>query len=117
MGQSSRQAIMSKFRSNTGRGAGSKKVLVVYDALCRSLTDVPQVPLVINYDLPRAVEDYVFRITCATASGYARPGVAINIVSPGADVEMLRSIEAYYRCKSESVRFELSEVRADPLPP
>lgn len=58
---------MNKFRSNSGRGGGgggatsSKKVLVVYDALCRSLTDVPQVPLVINYDLPRAVEDYVFR--------------------------------------------------------
>ncbi|ORY46304.1 hypothetical protein BCR35DRAFT_311026 [Leucosporidium creatinivorum] len=99
MGQSSRHAIMTKFRSANNRTGGGKKVLVVYDALCRTLTDVPQVPLVLNFDLPRAVEDYVHRITCATASGYARPGVAINIVTPGADVEMLRSIEAYYRCK------------------
>lgn len=61
MGQSSRHAIMTKFRSGNNRTGGGKKVLVVYDALCRTLTDVPQVPLVINYDLPRAVEDYVHR--------------------------------------------------------
>lgn len=62
MGAPARHAIMSKFRSSIPNRTGpNKRVLVVYDALCRTLTDVSQVPLVINYDLPRAVEDYVHR--------------------------------------------------------
>lgn len=75
----------------------------MYDALAKSLLpDVQAVPLVINYDLPRAPEDYVHRIACATtssANANGRMGVAINIVTPGADVDMLRSIEAFYRCR------------------
>lgn len=64
MGASARHAILSKFRSGNaapGRGMGMKRVLVVYDALCRTLSDIHQVALVVNYDLPRAVEDYVHR--------------------------------------------------------
>lgn len=66
MGASARHAIIGKFRSGNsgaGRGAssGMKRVLVVYDALCRTLSDIHQVALVINFDLPRAVEDYVHR--------------------------------------------------------
>ncbi|KAM0752843.1 hypothetical protein T439DRAFT_183927 [Meredithblackwellia eburnea MCA 4105] len=101
MGQSARHTIMGKFRAAPGtRTTPNKRALVVYDALTRSLTDIHQVvPLVINYDLPRAVEDYVHRIACATTSGYGRSGTAINIVTPGADVDMLRSIETFYRCK------------------
>jgi superfamily II DNA/RNA helicase len=29
--------------------------------LCRTLSDIHQVALVVNFDLPRAVEDYVHR--------------------------------------------------------
>ena len=67
MGASARHAIVSKFRSGNnpgpGRGqhAGLKRVLVVYDALCRTLSDIHQVAMVVNYDLPRSVEDYVHR--------------------------------------------------------
>ncbi|KAK4702923.1 hypothetical protein P7C70_g3297, partial [Phenoliferia sp. Uapishka_3] len=101
IGQVSRREIMSKFRGAPGTRPGStKRALVVYDALTKSLTDINSVvPLVINYDLPRAVEDYVHRISCASTSAYGRPGIAINIVTPGTDVEMLRSIESFYRSK------------------
>ena len=43
MGQSARHAIMSKFRSAVPSRTGpNKRCLVVYDALCRTLTDVHQ---------------------------------------------------------------------------
>jgi superfamily II DNA/RNA helicase len=64
MGASARHAILSKFRSGNvgqGRGMAAKRVLVVYDALCRTLSDIHQVAMVVNFDLPRAVEDYVHR--------------------------------------------------------
>lgn len=63
MSQSARQQVIAKFRSAApGRnGQPPKRVLVVYDALSRSLSDVGQVPLLINFDMPRAVEDYVHR--------------------------------------------------------
>ena len=64
MGASARHAIVTKFRSGNvgqGRGMAAKRVLVVYDALCRTLSDIHQVAMVVNFDLPRAVEDYIHR--------------------------------------------------------
>jgi len=64
MGSSARHAVISKFRSgNVGgnRGISMKRVLIVLDSLCRTLSDIHQVALVVNFDLPRAVEDYVHR--------------------------------------------------------
>lgn len=63
MGPQARAATVHKFRSTQPNrpGLASKRVLVVLDALSRGLTDVGQVPLVINWDTPRAVEDYVHR--------------------------------------------------------
>lgn len=62
MGQAARHALMSKFRSPPAHRLGpNKRVLVVYDALARTLTDVSQVSLVVNYDLPRSAEDYLPR--------------------------------------------------------
>ncbi|KAI5479895.1 eukaryotic translation initiation factor [Pseudohyphozyma bogoriensis] len=105
MGPPARHQIMSKFRAPPAtRPLGpTKRALIVYDALCRTLTDVSQVPLVINYDLPRAVEDYIHRVSCATAAGMGRPGVVINFVTPGSDVERLRAIESFYRIKIQEL--------------
>lgn len=132
MGQGARHAIMSKFRSSPAIGNGSrafgvpgghaaagKKCLVVYDALTRTL-DLTSIPLVVNYDLPRSVEDYIPRyvpawpplcaltihsIACVTTppGSYTNRsqavGVVVNIVTPGTDVDILRSIETFYRVK------------------
>ncbi|KZW03963.1 P-loop containing nucleoside triphosphate hydrolase protein [Exidia glandulosa HHB12029] len=74
------------------------KVLVVYDVQVKS-PDVFQVPLVINYDLPKAVEEYAHRVAPAISSNYSRAGVVVNFVTAtGGDVEMLRSIECFYKC-------------------
>jgi hypothetical protein len=51
-------------------------------------------------DLPKAVEEYAPRVGPAIAPNYSRAGVVINFVTAtGGDVEMLRSIECFYKIK------------------
>lgn len=62
MNTGTRLAALNKFR-NPSAGMirqPAVKVLVLYDVVVKS-GDVPQVPLVINYDLPKAVEEYAHR--------------------------------------------------------
>ncbi|KIP12874.1 hypothetical protein PHLGIDRAFT_61228 [Phlebiopsis gigantea 11061_1 CR5-6] len=99
MNTGAKLSAMNKFRNNNPSMMRQQmtKVLVVYDVIVKS-GDVPQVPLVINYDLPKAVEEYAHRVSPAIATGYSRAGVVINFVTAtGGDVEMLRSIECFYK--------------------
>ncbi|GAA5975479.1 hypothetical protein JCM11641_004280 [Rhodosporidiobolus odoratus] len=102
IGQAARQQIIAKFRSSTPSrpGLSSKRVLVVFDVLARSLGELQQaVPLVINFDMPRAVEDYAPRVACcAPPQGYGKHSIVINIVTPN-EVDVIRGIESFYRCK------------------
>ncbi len=69
-----------------------------------------------SVDLPKAVEEYAHRLAAlfyevllfglspnssvapAMAANYSRPGVVVNFVTAtGGDVEMLRSIECFYK--------------------
>ncbi|GAA6008989.1 hypothetical protein JCM11491_005704 [Sporobolomyces phaffii] len=108
LSSSARQQVIAKFRSMAPPrpGVSPKKVLVIYDALSRNLADVQQVGLVINFDLPRAVEDYIHRISCAatTSSSFApkSSSMILNIVTPN-EVDMLRGIESFYRCKIQEL--------------
>ncbi|GAA5938989.1 uncharacterized protein JCM15063_004387 [Sporobolomyces koalae] len=108
LGTSARQQVISKFRSGSPPRAGvsPKRILVIHDALSRSLADVQQVGFVINFDLPRQVEDYMHRISCAStsSSNFATKtsSMILNIVTPN-EVEMLRSIESFYRCKIQEL--------------
>ncbi len=52
--QKDRELIMKEFRS------GSTRVLITTDLLARGI-DVQQVSLVINFDLPASVENYLHR--------------------------------------------------------
>jgi superfamily II DNA/RNA helicase len=54
MSQKDREVIMHEFRS------GSTRVLITTDLLARGI-DVQQVSLVINYDLPGSLENYIHR--------------------------------------------------------
>ncbi|KAF8913842.1 P-loop containing nucleoside triphosphate hydrolase protein [Gymnopilus junonius] len=94
-----RVAALNKFRSSSSviLKQPTTKVLVIYDVQLKT-NEVPHVPLVINYDLPKAVEEYSNRVSAAIASAYSRAGVVVNFVTAtGGDVEMLRSIECYYK--------------------
>lgn len=86
MTQSERDAVMQEFRS------GQSRILIATDIWARGI-DVPQVSLVINYDLPLDKENYIHRI--GRSGRFGRKGVAINFVTDD-DVEMLRDIEHYY---------------------
>jgi len=64
MSTGTKMAALNKFRGNNSilmkQQQPSSRVLVVFDVQVKS-PDVFQVPLVINYDLPKAVEDYALR--------------------------------------------------------
>jgi translation initiation factor 4A len=67
--QKERDVILNEFRT------GSSRVLITTDLLARGI-DVQQVSLVINYDLPRNLENYIHRI--GRSGRFGRKGVAIN---------------------------------------
>lgn len=69
-----------------------RRVLISTDVWARGL-DVPQVSLVINYDLPNNRELYIHRI--GRSGRFGRKGVAINFVKSD-DIRILRDIEMYY---------------------
>ncbi|KAI9510451.1 hypothetical protein F5148DRAFT_1274770 [Russula earlei] len=99
MNAAAKLSALNRFRS-TGTGLVRQlatKVLVVYEVQVKN-PEVPHVPLVINYDLPKAVEEYAHRVAPAIAPSHSRAGVIVNFVTAtGGDVEMLRSIECFYK--------------------
>jgi len=90
---SERELVMREFCS------GSTRVLVSTDLLARGI-DVQQVSLVINYDLPREVENYLHRI--GRSGRFGRKGTAINFVT-SSDVRGMREIERYYHTQIEEL--------------
>ena len=66
-------------RAIDGFRSGRVKVLVATDIAARGI-DIPQVELVVNYDLPEQREDYVHRIGRTGRAG--AKGVALSFVTP-----------------------------------
>jgi translation initiation factor 4A len=87
MAKGDRERVMGQFR------AGQSRVLVTTDLVARGI-DVHHVNIVINFDLPANMENYLHRI--GRGGRYGRKGVAINFVSQR-DVSTLREIESHYR--------------------
>lgn len=81
--QGARTDALQQFRS------GHLRVLVATDLLSRGI-DVSGLPCVINYDLPRSVQDYVHRIGRTGRAGLH--GTAISLVGPEEEAH-LRLIE------------------------
>jgi ATP-dependent RNA helicase len=100
MEQKDRDAIMKTFRG------GESRVLISTDVWARGL-DVPQVSLVINYDLPNNRELYIHRI--GRSGRYGRKGVAINFVKSD-DIRILRDIEQYYSTQIDEMPMNVSEL-------
>eukprot|EP00466_Bigelowiella_natans_P007721 jgi/Bigna1/86939/estExt_fgenesh1_pg.C_150116 len=98
--QARRLASLAKFRG------GQCKILVATDVASRGL-DIPQVTLVVNYDLPRTVEDYVQRVGRTARAG--RGGLAITLVSQY-DVKAFVKIEEHIKLKIE--KYNVKEKKA-----
>ena len=92
--------VMKQFRR------GDSRVLISTDLLARGI-DVQQVSLVVNYDLPRQIENYIHRI--GRSGRYGRKGIALNFVGQS-DMNMLRHIEQYYQTQILEMPANLGEV-------
>jgi len=70
--QSEREEALAAFKS------GQNPVLVATDVAARGL-DIPNVALVVNFDLPKQIDDYVHRIGRTGRAG--RKGTAVSFVN------------------------------------
>ena len=90
--QQDRTSNLARFRASAAR------ILVATDVASRGL-DIPEVDLVINYDVPRNPDDYIHRVGRTARAG--RKGDAITMVGQR-DVTLFLGIEARVGRKMEA---------------
>jgi ATP-dependent RNA helicase DDX47/RRP3 len=100
LSQTKRLAALNKFK------AGQRKILVATDVASRGL-DIPEVDLVINYELPKHPKDYIHRVGRTARAGNS--GRAINMVTQY-DVEDYQRIEEHVGKKLEAYPTEEATV-------
>lgn len=100
MTQSNRIGALNKFKS------GDRNILVATDVASRGL-DIPNVDLVINYDMPQLGEDYIHRVGRTARAG--RSGRSITFVTQY-DIEQIQKIEAHINQKLEAYEPEEKKV-------
>ena len=86
MDTNERKHRMSEFRK------GAVRVLISTDLLARGI-DVQQISLVINYELPTEMANYIHRI--GRAGRFGRKGITINVVSKD-EMKLLDEIKNHY---------------------
>jgi ATP-dependent RNA helicase RhlE len=77
-------------------------VLVATDIAARGL-DIPQLPLVVNYDLPLVAEDYIHRVGRTGRAGLS--GRAVSLVS-ASESRLLRDIQRLLPAPLEQIAIE-----------
>lgn len=93
MTQEERNVIMNKFRQGEGR------IMVSTDLLARGI-DIQQISIVLNYDLPNSIENYIHRI--GRSGRYGRKGTAINFATDN-DIKRISELESYYSTQIEQL--------------
>ncbi|KAL8842066.1 MAG: hypothetical protein Q9170_000669 [Blastenia crenularia] len=104
--QSERTSNLARFRASAAR------ILVATDVASRGL-DIPEVDLVINYDVPRNPDDYIHRVGRTARAG--KMGEAITLVGQR-DVQLFLAIEGRVGAKmaayeEEGVNVETRVIR------
>jgi ATP-dependent RNA helicase RhlE len=94
--QAQRQKALNAFK------AGKARVLVATDVAARGL-DIPNLPLVINFELPMVAEDYVHRIGRTGRNGAT--GEALSLVAPE-EGGLLRQVQRMLKADVELVEVE-----------
>jgi superfamily II DNA/RNA helicase len=92
-----RKRVLTDFRN------GNSRVLITTDLLARGI-DVQHVSIVINFDLPSNLENYLHRI--GRSGRFGRKGLAINFVR-NEDVQLLKDIERFYETHIEEMPKEI----------
>jgi translation initiation factor 4A len=83
---------------------GDTRVLISTDLLARGI-DVQQVSLVINYELPPQIENYIHRI--GRSGRYGRKGTAINLLCND-DLRTMAELERYFKVSVGQLPQDLS---------
>jgi translation initiation factor 4A len=86
MDKTERETVFSQFRH------GDSRVLISSDITARGI-DIQQVSVVINYDIPKCVHNYLHRI--GRSGRWGRKGFAINFVTKH-DIQDMNVIEKHY---------------------
>jgi ATP-dependent RNA helicase len=84
----------------------NSRVLICTDVWARGI-DVPQVSLVINYDVPNSRENYIHRI--GRSGRYGRKGVAISFAKTD-EISILQDIEQYYAIEMVEMPMGIAEL-------
>jgi len=100
MSSREREETMAGFRN------GANRVLIATDLMARGI-DVQQVSVVINYDIPRNIDNYIHRI--GRSGRYGRKGVAINFVTYY-DQRRLQEIERFYSTTIDEMPQDVSNL-------
>jgi len=94
-----RKDIMNKFRK------GDTRILIATDLLARGI-DIQQVSLVINFDIPNNLENYIHRI--GRSGRFGRKGVSINFVTDY-EIEKLTEIQTFYNTVIEELPMDFAK--------
>uniref|UniRef100_A0A669QUJ8 RNA helicase n=2 Tax=Phasianus colchicus TaxID=9054 RepID=A0A669QUJ8_PHACC len=78
---------------------GDASVLICTDLASRGL-DTSSVQLVVNYDFPNTLQDYLHRVGRVGRVGSKMPGVVVSFVTHRWDVDLVRKIETAARKKT-----------------
>ena len=86
---------------------GNARVLISTDLLARGI-DVQQVSLVINYELPSQMDNYIHRI--GRSGRYGRKGTAINLLC-GSEISMMDELKSHYSITVDNLPEDLSKLQ------
>ena len=102
MSSAERTDIVKEFRD------GKTRILITTDLLARGI-DIPQVNLVVNYDLPPNKETYIHRI--GRCGRFGKKGVAISMVKmeDQSDVKALNRMKNYYNMDIDELTDDIEE--------
>ncbi|KAF1938567.1 DEAD-domain-containing protein [Clathrospora elynae] len=94
--QADRVGNLARFRAQAAR------ILVATDVAARGL-DIPEVALVVNFDVPRDPDDYIHRVGRTARAG--RVGMSVTMIGQR-DVELIHAIETRVGKKMEEFEEE-----------
>ena len=105
MGQGARTQVLAEFKN------GQWDVLVTTDLASRGI-DIAQLPVVVNYDLPRSAVDYVHRIGRTGRAGES--GLAVSFVSAQTEAHfgLIEKRQGLTLPRERIAGFEPAEVQA-----
>lgn len=97
-----RTEVVKEFRN------GKTRILITTDLLARGI-DIPQVNLVINYDLPPNKETYIHRI--GRCGRFGKKGIAISFVKmqDQSDIKSLNRMKNFYNMEIEELPEDIEE--------